>query len=201
MHRTRVNHPQTVANKETFRTPMYVWDGLLDQFPAYFTGRVLDASAGDGRLIGAILDRGNHKRHRMYDIRPEERQTWRRNGLFAELDGQCYIKDFLLTRPRPRYDALVTNPPFSIAVPFVEHGLKWVKADGHVLILHRLNWLGTFRRSQWLKQMPLKEVLVIAKRPTWEVDSRPNNSSDTYEYAFFVFQKGYLDAPTVNWIF
>lgn len=199
MHRTKVNHEQSRAHAETFRTPMWVWDGLLDQF-SLVQGRVLDPSAGDGRLIQAIIRRGNTARHKMYDVRREEMKTWKKTGLRDALDGRAYIRDFLMAPPKPVYDTVVTNPPFSLAREFIEHGLRCVRPEGRVIILHRLNWLGTHKRSLWLKSMPLEQVVVISRRPVWEIDGRPDNRADTYEYCFLCFRHGWGKSPRLSWM-
>jgi hypothetical protein len=189
--------------KELFRTPRNAYLALYKHYPFLIKGRCLDPSAGDGRWIEDIIALGNTNKHRIYDIRKSEYKTWKRKGLVKTLGkSNCIICDNWLDEEKPpyRYDSIITNPPFSLAEQFVTKSLHWVKPGGKISILQRLNWLGTQKRSIWLKSMPLKYVIVISKRITWELDGKEKNNTDNVEYAFFVFQKNFMGKPTVKWL-
>jgi hypothetical protein len=62
------------------------------------------------------------------------------------LDGSAYHpkahwinNNFLLLPPRPVYDVVITNPPFSLALEFIEHSLKWLgKGNPNARLLYLL---------------------------------------------------------------
>jgi hypothetical protein len=111
-------------------------------------------------------------------------------------DSRALIRgcDFLKTNPTPNYhDAIITNPPFNVAQEFTEHALKIVREGGLVIMLQRLNWLGSQKRKPMWQKLPLGAVYVHSKRPGF--DPQKPSKTDSTEYAHFVFCKGYELAP------
>lgn len=79
------------------------------------------------------------------------------------------------------YTGVVTNPPYALAEQFVEVSLKIAHV---VVMLLRINFLGSERRYELLRQHP-PDVYVLPNRPCF-VDGR----SDATEYAWFVWGAG-----------
>lgn len=92
-----------------------------------------------------------------------------------------------------KYDMIITNPPFNQAQAFTEHALEMVKEGGLVIMLQRLNWLGSQKRKPMWQKLPLAAVYVHSKRPGF--DPEKPSKTDSTEYAHFVFCKGYSLAP------
>lgn len=92
-----------------------------------------------------------------------------------------------------KYDMIITNPPFNQAQAFTEHALEMVKEGGLVIMLQRLNWLGSQKRKPMWQKLPLAAVYVHSKRPGF--DPQKPSKTDSTEYAHFVFCKGYSLAP------
>ena len=92
-----------------------------------------------------------------------------------------------------KYDMIITNPPFNVAQEFTEHALEMVKEGGLVIMLQRLNWLGSQKRKPMWQKLPLAAVYVHSKRPGF--DPQKPSKTDSTEYAHFVFCKGYELAP------
>lgn len=81
---------------------------------------------------------------------------------------------------------IITNPPFDLAVPFIRKALDDVKAGGFVIMLLRLNFLGSKERRQfWAENMP-KYIYVHHRRMSFTGDG----NTDSIEYAHFIWQKG-----------
>ncbi|PCH95364.1 MAG: SAM-dependent methyltransferase [Gammaproteobacteria bacterium] len=87
------------------------------------------------------------------------------------------------------FDLIITNPPFDRSIEFAQKALREVNDNGHVVMLQRLNWLGTKKRKVFWDKAPLKHVYIHHKRPAF--DPEKHNKTDSIEYAHFVFQKGY----------
>lgn len=82
---------------------------------------------------------------------------------------------------------IVTNPPYNIAQDIIEKAIKDVAYAGFVIMLLRLNFLGSQNRLNFWKQYQAKYIFVHAQRPSF----RPDGKTDATEYAHFVWQKGY----------
>ena len=137
------------------------------------------------------------------DIKKRERINWKKRRLHKRvpLERQI-IGNFLEIKPRKyKFNAVISNPPFSIARDFVDHSLKFVDTGGYIVMLHRIGWIGTIDRSYWLNESCLKYMIVITKRPVWEIDGRDNNRADNIDYAFYVFKKGYNRGARIKWLF
>lgn len=102
--------------------------------------------------------------------------------------------DFLQVKSLKKpYDMIITNPPFNVAQEFTEHALEMVEYGGLVIMLQRLNWLGSQKRIPMWQKLPLAAVYVHSKRPGF--DPEKPSKTDSTEYAHFVFCKGYELAP------
>lgn len=91
-------------------------------------------------------------------------------------------KDYLKYRPRKTYDLIATNPPFSLAMDFLQKSL----VEAHtVAYLLRLNFLGCIDRAHfWMHNAP-DYVWVIYPRPSFV-----GRTTDATEYAWFVWDRG-----------
>lgn len=111
-----------------------------------------------------------------------------RNDSRADITGRDFLE--VSSEFQPKYDMIITNPPFYLAQEFTEHALKMVNNNGGlVIMLQRLNWLGSQKRKPMWQKLPLAAVYVHSKRPGFD----PENPTkiDSTEYAHFVFCKGW----------
>lgn len=102
-------------------------------------------------------------------------------------DSRARIKDdYLLQDTAGRFDAIITNPPFSLAIKVIEKALLDVKEGGWVVMLLRLNFLETDKRKPfWDKQMP-RYIFVHHKRMSFTGDG----GTDSVAYAHYCWQRG-----------
>jgi len=109
-------------------------------------------------------------------------------------DSQSRI-DFLLPGPYPDVDAIVTNPPYSLAEEFVEVALERAPL---VIMLLRLAFFESERRRHLLENCGLARIHCFRKRLPmmhrlgWE--GRKANSG--MAFAWYVWERGY-HGPTV----
>lgn len=92
--------------------------------------------------------------------------------------------DFLKIEPRgPKpFDVIITNPPYSLAQEFIEQALKWRRSElSLVVMLLRLNFLGSQKRAAWLRQHT-PSVYVSPRRPSFT-----GKGTDATEYAWFIW--------------
>lgn len=91
--------------------------------------------------------------------------------------------DYLARVSHFRYDLIITNPPFSLALEFLQKSLREAAT---VVYLLRLNFLGSQkRRAFWQANRP-SHVLVLSKRPCFTGDGH----TDSIEYAWFCWDRG-----------
>lgn len=84
-----------------------------------------------------------------------------------------------------KFDLIITNPPFTYAMEFIQKALNEIDDNGYVVMLLRLNFLGSKARNQWLLNNMPYEIYVHGKRLSFTDD----NKTDSIEYAHFVWKK------------
>lgn len=94
---------------------------------------------------------------------------------------------------------IISNPPYSIIEPFIQHALTLVK--GKVAILARLAFLEGQARRHFFEQNKLSRVWVSSRR----VSMPPGNSNvvtsgGSIAYAWFVWDKSYNGPPIIGWV-
>ena len=100
-------------------------------------------------------------------------------------------------------DIIITNPPFANAVSIIEKAMSDVVDGGYVIMLLRLNFFGSEERKSFFEKYMPEWCFVHRKRMSF-VDKKDNvgcvefnkegkpkrGSTDSIEYAHFVFKKG-----------
>jgi hypothetical protein len=136
-------------------------------------GRWLEPAVGDGAIIRAVNAYRGDVRWTTCDIRPECKADVTAD--YVALG--CPDLDW-------RGGAVaMTNPPFGLAMDFVTESMK--RADIVVMLL-RLNWLGSEDRATWLRRHQ-PSVYVLPNRPSFAEDG----GTDAAEYGWFVWGDGF----------
>jgi methylase of polypeptide subunit release factors len=93
------------------------------------------------------------------------------------------LGDFLKIAPSNlgTFDLVIGNPPYNKAQDFAEHALSFVKEDGTIAMLLRLNFLGSQKREAFLREH-FPNVYVLSHRPSFT-----NGGTDATEYAWFTW--------------
>lgn len=166
---------------EYFPTPAWCVDRFLEKklLPG---GRWLEPCAGHGDIIAAT---------NAFGYQTEKPIHWTANELrtdtedkLAEYAHEVRIGDYLAWEPPHRYNVSISNPPFSIAMEVI---LKALEMSGWVVMLLRLNYLGTTDRNEFF-QTRMPDIYVIPERPSFD-----GKGTDSIEYAWFVWGPGALD--------
>lgn len=82
-------------------------------------------------------------------------------------------------------DLIITNPPYFLALEFLEKSLSDAQT---VIYLLRLNFLGSQKRHKFWTLNPPSHLFVLSKRPSFTDD----NHTDSTEYAWFCWDRGSL---------
>lgn len=83
------------------------------------------------------------------------------------------------------FDAIIFNPPFALAMAFIQKAIADVRPQGFVVALCRLNFMGSNMRNAWLRFHPPTWIYVHGKRMSFT----PDGKTDSIEYAHFVWEK------------
>jgi hypothetical protein len=155
---------------------------------ALFTDGTQADSAGNPMSYPTVLAEFGFKNIATLDIRLDSLATMK--GDYLAMKETC----------RDKYDIIITNPPFNIALDIIKHALSQVKPrneqvsiysvggqGGLVIMLQRLNFLGSQERSAWFKENMPAYIYVHSKRMRF----RNTMSTDSIEYAHYVWLKDY----------
>ena len=147
------------SDNDYYPTPLQCIDPLLARIKAHPDSVFGEPCRGELRMI--------------YDRVPLRRKLW------AEIEeGVDYLKtDF------SQCDLIITNPPFSMALDFLEKSLREAPT---VCYLLRLGFLGSIERHNFWKANPLTHLGVISEK------GRPSftgGGTDNSEYAWFIWDR------------
>ena len=110
--------------------------------------------------------------------------------------------DFLKATENP-YGAIITNPPYKIALEFIEKALEISDEGTKVAMFLKLTFLEGKRRKSFFQTNPPIRVHVFSSRASVAKDGDftaiPNNGN-AIAYAWFVWEKGYKGDTVVDWI-
>jgi hypothetical protein len=176
MSSTKRGHER--LEQDYYRTPIHEIEKFLKAFNEKFPLkdiRVIDPCAGgdpDNYVMPypEALKKYTNKVYTI-DIRDDS----------PAMEQADYLKIYVGCDP----DLIISNPPFSQAQEFIDKALDEVRPGGYVVMLLRLNFLGSQKRRNWWKcEMP-KYVFVHPNRMSFT----PNGKTDSIEYAHFVWKK------------
>ena len=84
------------------------------------------------------------------------------------------------------YDMVITNPPFNQAQEIIEKAISLTVEGGYVVMLLRLNFLGSKQRKPFWEEYPPYRIYVHHKRMSF----KDTGGTDSIEYAHFVWRIG-----------
>ncbi len=149
-----------------YRTPKWCIDSILPHLPS--GGRVLDPGCGSGAILDAIMRTPPFVHEDLFGIELHEGRAEEARALFAPArKSNILTGDFLTSPGYGSYDLIVGNPPFCIAMEFVERALALTRPyRGTVAFLLRLNWLASMERSDFHKKNPC-DLFILPRRPSF----------------------------------
>jgi hypothetical protein len=144
-----------VRPDEFYPTPHECYQNLPIDW-AQFTD-ALEPCKGDGRIVEFLESKG-------------VQTQW------AELNlGVDYLTTDFKT------DLVLSNPPFTKALQFFD---KAIREANTVIMLQRLNYLGSKARQEWWLKNPPTGIIVLSKRPSFT-----GKGTDSTEYCWYIWDK------------
>jgi predicted RNA methylase len=126
--------------------------------------RVLEPGCGTGSIVRELVAAGAHVIGVELDVERAGRTGAIRYPDGGRVNVACgdYLESLALPEAE-KFDYAIGNPPFSLALPFVQKALTQAHT---VCMLLRLNWLGSKERSAFHEANP-SHVRVLDTRPAF----------------------------------
>lgn len=175
---------------DNYPTPPWVVHRFLDHWPIEPGSYVLEPCAGDGQLIRAVKSWGLDLSWVACELRGECEAKLDAMLVAGEL-GAYMIGDFLKQEPPAnRFDYVITNPPFSLSLGFVEHALRFAN---NVAMLLPITWQQAKSRNAFLRANA-PHIRVIPERITFVFGDVA--STDFKGHAWYVWTRS---RPVGSW--
>jgi len=147
-----------------------------------FAGTIWEPACGDGAIVKVLRDAG----HNVYATDLVDRGC---------PDSESRIDFLLETAPKSSVEAVITNPPYALAGPFVAHALH-LKIPKIAMLLRLAFLEGIGRRGildggQLARVHVFRNRLPMMHRAGWEGPK----TSNSVAFAWFIWDLGY-DKPT-----
>jgi hypothetical protein len=128
--------------KDTYPTPLWCLEALIPYLDKGLT--YWEPAKGDGRLVRCL----------------------RRNGFRADGTDIALArgKDFL--KDSTRREAVLANPPYSLAFEFARHSIEHAEQT-HLLL--RLGFLASEERREWFRSNEPSSLFILSKRPSFVI--------------------------------
>jgi methylase of polypeptide subunit release factors len=105
-------------------------------------------------------------------------------------------QDFLLAGEQS-VDAIVTNPPYNSATPFIEHALRLMRGGGKVAMLLRTDFDHAKTRRHLFSDCPaFARKIVLTKRIRWIENSIGQPS---FNHAWYIWDHKHAGKPTLEY--
>lgn len=148
-------------DSDNYPTPIETIKSIIERIDFSGVNTFLEPCSGDGRILKMIPD----------NILKE----------WCEIrEGKNYFDHNF------DVDLIITNPPFSISIEFLEKSLKEGKT---VCYLQRINWLGSIKRKDFWNNNTPDKIFVLSKRPQFKKELGLEGGTDSTEYAWFIWDK------------
>jgi hypothetical protein len=174
-------HALSERGADLYSTPPCAVEALLrvEQLPHW----IWEPAAGRGAIVNVLRDHG-------------------RATIASDIIDYGFplhfVANFLATTKVPAgVECILTNPPFQIVNAFVAHALDLCP---HVIMLARLAFLESERRSEILEHRGLTRVYVFRKRlPMMHRDGWTGpRASSAIPFAWFCWDRGYRGPTTID---
>lgn len=112
------------------------------------------------------------------------------------------VRDFLSIDNMDWQGDIITNPPYKYSQDFIEKSLRIIPKENKVAMFLKIQFLEGKRRKQFFLMHPPKNIYVYSFR----INCAMNGDFVKYSkncaicYAWYVWEKGNKDKPTLDWI-
>ena len=113
--------------------------------------------------------------------------------------GEPEPMDFL-TETFPDFEGdIITNPPYSAGLEFVERALETVRPGGKVAMFLKVQFLEGKRRGELFAKTPPRTVYISRSRLACAKNGDFSHTEKAIAYAWYVWAKGFTGDPVIKW--
>ena len=113
--------------------------------------------------------------------------------------GEPEPMDFL-TETFPDFEGdIITNPPYSAGLEFVERALETVRPGGKVAMFLKVQFLEGKRRGELFAKTPPRTVYIFRSRLACAKNGDFSHTEKAIAYAWYVWEKGFTGDPVIKW--
>ena len=168
---------KTRISNDFYPTPNRLIRAYLAKNPNLLSGTILEPCAGEGAIAQPLIDLG-------YAVEQTDIK-----------DGEQF------DATKPEYwdgrspDWVVTNPPFNVATPIVEHAID--RAQKGVIMLLRASYLEPCKDRRHLLNEQIAQITYCNPRPKFRADTK---GSDSATVVFIAWLKDATNGTNVNYL-
>ena len=95
---------------------------------------------------------------------------------------------------------IITNPPYSTGLEFVQRALESIRPGGKVAMLLKVQFLEGQKRGAFFKDTPPRTVYISRSRLSCAKNGDFERFPDSaIAYAWYVWEKGFTGDPVIKW--
>lgn len=163
---------------DSYYTPIPVIENLFEHY-SLKGGSILEPSAGCGNFIKVARDLG-YSSH-ITAIETDENEY---DNLY-KYSNEVIITDFLQWQPDREYKTIIGNPPYSLALEFIEKCFEIAGKDTEIVMLLRTAFLESKKRYSFWQRHPVSKLYVLSSRPSF-----CGKGTDATSYSWFIWDNG-----------
>lgn len=149
-----------------------------------FSPLIWEPACGEGHISKVLLAHG-------YDVISTD--------LIYRGFGDPEPMDFL-TETFPDFEGdIITNPPYSAGLEFVERALETVRDGGKVAMFLKVQFLEGKRRGELFAKTPPRTVYISRSRLACAKNGDFSHTEKAIAYAWYVWEKGFTGDPVIKW--
>lgn len=160
-----------------YATPIEVVENFLHNYDLP-SGDILEPSAGNGNIVQAIKNMDKSRLVTALELRKEEYNN------LAQIADEVIIQNYLEWDTNRKFDVIIGNPPYSLALEFVNKSLGLLSERGVLILLLRTAFLESKSRYRFWQKNPLSGLYTLSKRPSFT-----GKGTDATSYSWFVWDK------------
>ena len=95
---------------------------------------------------------------------------------------------------------IITNPPYSMGLEFVQRALESVRPGGKVAMFLKVQFLEGQKRGEFFRHTPPRKVYISRSRlACYKNGDMTGKPESAIAYAWYVWEKGFTGDPVIKW--